>query len=52
MDGAAFAIYDRPFWREAGLSGTAQSMVGPLAEIHDVRRNSAFRTPKWPDAQV
>lgn len=30
-----FALYDRPFWREAGLSGTAQSMVGPLAEIHD-----------------
>ncbi|WFU04717.1 FAD-dependent oxidoreductase (plasmid) [Rhizobium sp. CB3171] len=30
-----FAVYDRPFWREAGFSGTAQSMVGPLAEIHD-----------------
>ena len=30
-----FAIYDRPFWREAGLSGTAQSRVGPLVEIHD-----------------
>lgn len=30
-----FAAYDRPFWREQGLSGTAQSMVGPLAEIHD-----------------
>lgn len=30
-----FAIYDRPFWRDAGFSGTAQSMVGPLAEIHD-----------------
>ncbi|HEX7881218.1 MAG TPA: FAD-dependent oxidoreductase [Afipia sp.] len=30
-----FAVYDRPFWREQGLSGTAQSMVGPLAEIHD-----------------
>jgi monoamine oxidase len=29
------AIYDRPFWREAGLSGMAQSLVGPLAEIHD-----------------
>jgi monoamine oxidase len=29
------AIYDRAFWREAGLSGTAQSLVGPLAEIHD-----------------
>lgn len=30
-----FAIYDRPFWRNAGLSGAAQSMVGPLVEIHD-----------------
>ena len=29
------ACYDRPFWREAGLSGTAQSMVGPMPEIHD-----------------
>ncbi|MGE3958584.1 MAG: flavin monoamine oxidase family protein [Vicinamibacterales bacterium] len=30
-----FAVYDRAFWRDAGLSGTAQSMVGPLVEIHD-----------------
>lgn len=30
-----FALYDRPFWREAGLSGGAQSQVGPLVEIHD-----------------
>jgi monoamine oxidase len=30
-----FALYDRSFWREAGLSGTAQSMVGPMPEIHD-----------------
>ena len=29
------AVYDRPFWREAGLSGDAASRVGPLAEIHD-----------------
>ena len=29
------AAYDRPFWREAGLSGMAQSLAGPLAEIHD-----------------
>lgn len=29
------AVYARPFWRDAGLSGTAQSLVGPLAEIHD-----------------
>ncbi len=30
-----FALYDHPFWRDAGLCGTAQSMVGPLLEIHD-----------------
>lgn len=30
-----FALYDQPFWREAGLSGTAQSMVGPMVEMHD-----------------
>lgn len=29
------AVYERPFWREAGLSGTATSFVGPMAEIHD-----------------
>ncbi len=29
------AVYDRPFWREAGLSGDAISRLGPLAEIHD-----------------
>lgn len=29
------AIYDKPFWREAGLSGEARSVHGPLAEIHD-----------------
>lgn len=30
-----FAVYDRPFWREDGLCGTAQSMVGPMPEVHD-----------------
>jgi len=29
------AIYERPFWREAGLSGDGISHMGPLAEIHD-----------------
>ncbi len=29
------AVYERPFWRDAGLSGTAQSMMGPMVEIHD-----------------
>ncbi|WP_413874583.1 flavin monoamine oxidase family protein [Albidovulum sp.] len=30
-----FALYNRPFWREVGLSGDANSQVGPLVEIHD-----------------
>jgi monoamine oxidase len=30
-----FAIYNDAFWRGQGLSGTAQSMVGPMVEIHD-----------------
>jgi monoamine oxidase len=29
------ALYERPFWREAGLSGAAQSRLGPMVEIHD-----------------
>jgi len=29
------AVYDRPFWREDGLSGDAMSRHGPLGEIHD-----------------
>jgi monoamine oxidase len=29
------AVYERPFWREAGLSGDAQSRRGPLMEVHD-----------------
>ncbi|CDX57689.1 Amine oxidase [Mesorhizobium plurifarium] len=30
-----FALYEGPFWRAAGLSGAAQSLAGPLVEIHD-----------------
>ena len=29
------AVFDTPFWREAGLSGEARSACGPLGEIHD-----------------
>ncbi len=29
------AVYERPFWREAGLSGDAMSRHGPMIEIHD-----------------
>ena len=35
-----FAFYDRPFWREAGLSGTAQSLMGPIMEVHDATSSS------------
>jgi len=28
-------VYDKPFWREAGLSGFAFSHKDPLSEIHD-----------------
>ncbi|MGD6844656.1 flavin monoamine oxidase family protein [Bacillus infantis] len=31
----AVAVYDRPFWRESGLSGYVLSAVGPLEEIYD-----------------
>ena len=30
------AVYETPFWREAGLSGDAMSRRGPMAEIHDI----------------
>jgi monoamine oxidase len=29
------AAYDRPFWRDAGLSGDAMSRRGPMMEMHD-----------------
>ena len=31
----AVAIYETPFWREAGLSGDVMSRIGPMVEIHD-----------------
>lgn len=30
------AVYDTPFWRDAGLSGSAQSAHGPMVEMHDL----------------
>ena len=29
------AVYDTPFWRQQGLSGSVSSTRGPLTEIHD-----------------
>lgn len=37
------AVYQRPFWREAGLSGDAMSRRGPMVEIHDA--STASGTP-------
>lgn len=31
----AVAVYDRPFWRDSGLSGRIASRHGPLVEAHD-----------------
>ncbi|PFA69717.1 amine oxidase [Bacillus sp. AFS015802] len=31
----AVAVYERPFWRDEGLSGQVTSWAGPLQEIHD-----------------
>ena len=31
----AVAVYNAPFWRNAGLSGDAMSRKGPVVEIHD-----------------
>jgi monoamine oxidase len=31
----AVAVYDTPFWRDAGLSGDGMSRRGPMVEIHD-----------------
>ena len=28
-------IYEKPFWREMGLSGRIASQLGPLVEVHD-----------------
>jgi monoamine oxidase len=31
----AVILYDRPFWREQGMSGRIASRTGPLTEVHD-----------------
>jgi monoamine oxidase len=30
------AVFDKPVWRDAGLSGRAASAVGPMVEVHDL----------------
>jgi monoamine oxidase len=51
----ALALYDRPFWHEAGLSGSAFSQAGPLGELHDASLPGAaeaalFGFFTWPPA--
>ncbi|MDE2333588.1 MAG: FAD-dependent oxidoreductase [Rhodospirillales bacterium] len=51
----ALALYDRPVWREAGLSGSAFSQSGPLGELHDASLPGAaeaalFGFFSWPPA--
>jgi monoamine oxidase len=36
------AVYDRPFWREEGLSGQVTSWAGPLQEIHDASSDNEY----------
>ena len=31
----AVILYDRPFWRDSGLSGRIASRIGPMVEVHD-----------------
>src|SRR5690625_4096414 len=38
----AVVIYNRPFWRDDGLSGQAMSWSGPLQEIHDASSNTGY----------
>jgi monoamine oxidase len=38
----AVAIYNRPFWREDGLSGQVTSWAGPLQEIHDASPDTGY----------
>lgn len=37
------AVYDTPFWRDAGLSGDASSRRGPMVEIHDASPEDGSR---------
>ena len=51
----ALVLYDRPFWCEAGLSGSAFSQAGPLGELHDASLPGAaeaalFGFFSWPPA--
>lgn len=40
-------VYDSPFWRDAGLSGSAFSTVGPLHEVHDASTDDGSVAALW-----
>ena len=40
------AVYDKPFWRDAGLSGQGFSRVGPMVEINDASGANASGSAK------
>lgn len=40
-------IYQRPFWRDAGLSGSAFSHAGPLHEVHDASGPTGSPAALW-----
>lgn len=39
----ALAVYETPFWRDAGLSGDATSRMGPMVEVHDASPEDSAR---------
>ncbi|MGI8984602.1 MAG: flavin monoamine oxidase family protein [Acidimicrobiales bacterium] len=41
------AVYEEPFWRDAGLSGLAFSPTGPLMEVHDGCSPDATTAALW-----
>ena len=41
------AVYERPFWRDAGCSGQAFSDVGPLIEVHDACTPGGTAAALW-----
>jgi monoamine oxidase len=41
------AVYDAPFWREAGRSGLALNLRGPLLEVHDGCTDDGSAAALW-----
>ncbi|MGI8806245.1 MAG: flavin monoamine oxidase family protein [Acidimicrobiales bacterium] len=41
------AVYESPFWRDAGRSGLAFSRVGPLIEVHDGCTDDGSTAALW-----